>query len=1011
MATQPTDAIEVFYSYSHKDEELRDQLQEHLAMLKREGVIKGWHDRRISGGRDWEGQIDEHLNSADIILLLVSSSFIASDYCYDIEVTRAMERHEAKEARVIPIILRACDWHSAPFGKLQAFPKDVNPVIEWQYRDQAFLDIARGIRHVAEEINVQKRKVEEETQKETPKPNPHLLIPHILRVEFVERKDDGGRDLIKLLQAELTPQRPRLVALWGAGGVGKTAIAIETAHGLIETFKERVVWVSADGLKDFSLTTLLDGIAAQLGNTDLRKLTLDLKREQVRDLVVAAPTLVVLDNFETIEPDEAPHCVAWLTQPAPCAALITTRDVIDEARNISVKKMRPEEAENLLDQLIAQAHESRAFANLDRARLIETADANPLVLQWIVGQIDLAQDPAEVLDELRHGEGTAAERVFNRSFELKQLNNGGRAVLLALSLFAPSGTRKAVAEVSGLGKENDRKKFKEAIKHLSALWLIRPIGENQQLAVEGLTRELTRARLDTDPRAKTLRQRFVSRFLRYAEAHAQPNLEDYNALELEKDNLLSAMDSAFYSRDWMSVMRLMSAINGDGVSGMLTVRGYWDETIHRDQQALKAARALPSDRLIAVFTHNLAIMHQNRGNLPEARRLYNESLEIHRKLGDQRGIASNLGQLGNLAQGQGELSEARRLYDESLEIAKKLGNQSGIAIYLHNLAIIAQGQGELAEARRLYDESLEIKRKLGNQSGIASTLHQLGNLAQGQGELSEARRLYDESLEIAKKLGDQSGIAIYLHNLAIIAQGQGELAEARRLYDESLEIKRKLGDQRGIASNLGQLGSLAQDQGELSEARRLYDESLEIAKKLGDQRGIASTLLALGSLAQEQEDFSKARELYDEVLNIQKKLGSQRGIAFVLHQLGTLHFAEADYETAERLLQESLVILRQLEDKQNCAECLESIGKLRVEQGQLPAAEASFVEALGIAEVVGIPFRIGSVKRSLGLLAEKQDDKARAAQLLREAVSIFEKLGSYKLKEAQQDLARVEGDS
>ena len=102
--------IEVFFSYSHEDEELRDQLEKHLAILKRQGVITGWHDRKIGAGTEWKDQIDEHLESAQVILLLVSADFLASDYCYDRELKRAMERHEAGEAREIPVILRSVDW-------------------------------------------------------------------------------------------------------------------------------------------------------------------------------------------------------------------------------------------------------------------------------------------------------------------------------------------------------------------------------------------------------------------------------------------------------------------------------------------------------------------------------------------------------------------------------------------------------------------------------------------------------------------------------------------------------------------------------------------------------------------------------------------------------------------------------------------------------------------------------------------------------------------------------------
>ncbi|WP_448267681.1 toll/interleukin-1 receptor domain-containing protein [Nostoc sp. DSM 114159] len=144
--------VKVFFSYSHKDEALRDELATHLSMMKRQGVIEAWHDREISAGSEWANAIDDNLEVADIILLLVSANFLASDYCYDKEMTRAMERHETREARVIPIILKPSDWNGAPFGKLQALPKNAKPVTSWQDQDEAFLNVAQGIRRVVEEM-------------------------------------------------------------------------------------------------------------------------------------------------------------------------------------------------------------------------------------------------------------------------------------------------------------------------------------------------------------------------------------------------------------------------------------------------------------------------------------------------------------------------------------------------------------------------------------------------------------------------------------------------------------------------------------------------------------------------------------------------------------------------------------------------------------------------------------------------------------------------------------------
>ena len=147
-----TETIELFYSYAREDEDLRDQLEKHLSIFRRQNIITGWHFRRISPGKEWKGEIDEHLDTAHIILLLISSDFMASDYCYDVEVKRAMERHEAGKARVIPIILRSVYWEGAPFSELQALPTDAKPVTTWANQDEAFEDIARGIQVVISKI-------------------------------------------------------------------------------------------------------------------------------------------------------------------------------------------------------------------------------------------------------------------------------------------------------------------------------------------------------------------------------------------------------------------------------------------------------------------------------------------------------------------------------------------------------------------------------------------------------------------------------------------------------------------------------------------------------------------------------------------------------------------------------------------------------------------------------------------------------------------------------------------
>jgi len=153
MSQELTNNIEVFISYSHKDERLKEGLEKQLEALKAQGNISVWHDRKLSPGKELDQEISKHLNKAHIILLLISPDFIASDYCNSIEAKKALQRHEIGECRVIPIILRPAFWKSAPFRKLVALPTDGEPVTDWKSRDKAFLNIADGIQVAIQEIS------------------------------------------------------------------------------------------------------------------------------------------------------------------------------------------------------------------------------------------------------------------------------------------------------------------------------------------------------------------------------------------------------------------------------------------------------------------------------------------------------------------------------------------------------------------------------------------------------------------------------------------------------------------------------------------------------------------------------------------------------------------------------------------------------------------------------------------------------------------------------------------
>jgi hypothetical protein len=145
-------ALKVFVSYSHADEGLKNAVLSHLKPLERLNLIDQWHDRKLLAGDTWADGISSNLEKADIVLLLVSIDFINSKYCYDVELERALERHDEGSCRVVPIILRGCLWQHTPFAKLQALPRDGKPAVSWPDLDEALATVAEALRTLAEDL-------------------------------------------------------------------------------------------------------------------------------------------------------------------------------------------------------------------------------------------------------------------------------------------------------------------------------------------------------------------------------------------------------------------------------------------------------------------------------------------------------------------------------------------------------------------------------------------------------------------------------------------------------------------------------------------------------------------------------------------------------------------------------------------------------------------------------------------------------------------------------------------
>lgn len=198
MTVETKNSITIFYCYASEDSELRNELDKQLKPLIRQYRLHVREKSEISPGREWESEVQAMLDTAHIILLLVSPDFMTSASIYDKEMPRAIERHKAGSASVIPVLLRPVDWQAAPFSHLPVLPHGAVPVTMWPNRDQAFLDVAKGIRQVIADVNAKPAGSIRAREAEDPPPS---LKESILQILYEKRSDPtfDGEDLAQLL--------------------------------------------------------------------------------------------------------------------------------------------------------------------------------------------------------------------------------------------------------------------------------------------------------------------------------------------------------------------------------------------------------------------------------------------------------------------------------------------------------------------------------------------------------------------------------------------------------------------------------------------------------------------------------------------------------------------------------------------------------------------------------------------------------------------------------------------
>jgi predicted ATPase/DNA-binding CsgD family transcriptional regulator len=635
----------------------------------------------------------------------------------------------------------------------------------------------------------------------------------------------------------------RLLTLAGAGGIGKTRLAVQVAAEMQAAFIDGVLFVSLAQIRDPAL--VLPSIARALG---LRETGSAFRPADLHAHIGRQQKLLVLDNFEQVV-QAAPQLVELLGQCPRVKLLVTSRSrlSVQGEQEYPVGPLALPDGDALDDPAaLAQCASVALFVERARATqpdfvftsararsiaaICRRLDGLPLAIELAarrVRALSLDQIAERLSDasgllisgdraaEMRHQTVTAA---IEWSYHL--LAEPQRAVFRRLCVFAGGCTLEA-AEAIAAGNGIAAGSVLEHLAQLVDQSLVEAADWNGRMRYRLLEviRQYGQARLRASDEGETISRRHCEWYRALAE-QAEPALsgQDQAAwmerLEAEHDNLRAALQWSLAHDSGEAAASIAASIWPFWlVRGYLTEGRYWLDRILDQLPVRSAAR---SKTLLAA-----GIMAGRLGNVERAQHLLTESIDLFRAGGDQKRLAFALFTLGVGAQRQGDYEAARLRLAESLEVSRAAGDQPGIGLALSSLGLVASYQGREAEARALSEESLVLFKAAGDVRGTAAVLTDLGQFSLQAGDFARAAQLGEESLSLRQGLGDKGGSAHTLAVLGLAAFRQHDYVRAADNYEKSLRLRQALGEQDGMATALEGLAAIQAARGAAHSAARL----------------------------------------------------------------------------------------------------------------------------------------------------------------------------------------------
>jgi predicted ATPase/Tfp pilus assembly protein PilF len=808
----------------------------------------------------------------------------------------------------------------------------------------------------------------------------------------------------------------RIVTLLGAGGMGKTRLAVR--YGWLSLAD----WPGGVWFCDLTEARDMNGITSAVGSS----LGVPLgKGDPVVQLghVLAGRgrCLMILDNLEQVAEPGAVTVQRWLEAAPEVQFLVTSRERLSLAS--AILEVGPMGVESGLELFIERARRLCPGLDLGEVDLaaaqevVRLVEGMPLAIE--LGAVRMrVMDAVQLVSGMRKRfsllTGGRSERhetltaVIDGSWEL--LEPWEKAALAQCAVFDGGFTLEAAESVLDLSAYPEAPWTVDVVQSLTDQSLLRtwvPEGTTgvwlpaprfgmyvsvQEYARRKLAEAGTILHVEGDVSAvRTAEERHGKWYGRFGTEEALATFDQHGGVERRRalgndiDNLVAASrravargDSktatAAYRAAW--VVHSMRGPYGTSVElGLeilaapaqereraltLTTLGQAEKSLGRMQEAgarleaaLELTRKEGNIRGAGIILGHLGGLCCDEGREEEARGYFDAALTIHRAVGDRHGEGIVLGNQGTLHRLEGRMDDARRCYEAALAIHREVGNRRSEGIALGNLAALDQEQGLAEPSRVHYEAALTIHRELGDRRWEGAVMGNLGNLYFVGGQLDEALALFEAALTIHREVGNRRSEGIVLGNLAGIDQARGRVEDARHRSETALAIHREVGNRRLEGIELGHLGNFLRIQGHVKEARDRFEAALAIHREVSDLSNEGIALADLAILEQQDGRMEKANEQYKAALAILREVGNQCWQGIVLGHIGNLRYRQGRIAEAQDALTRGEVLLRATEAHVGLASLLCIRAELESGIGNMPHAQMIFAEVEKLATRFG----------------------------------------------------------